>query len=122
MACLALADVAIPRSRRASRISRQRFLPAAGGARTDAGRVRARKGSQIAVLIVPTTSGTVEQYAVRVEENWKLAARASTTACCCSSEGRPQAAHRGGYGLEGVLNDATAKRIIAEEIVRLQAE
>src|SRR5471032_2955782 len=32
-----------------------------------------RKGSQVAVLIVPTTQPeTVEQYAVRVEENWKL--------------------------------------------------
>ena len=33
----------------------------------------ARKGSQIAVLIVPTTEPeTVDQYAVRVEESWKL--------------------------------------------------
>src|SRR5258706_10537461 len=33
----------------------------------------ARKGSQIAVLIVPTTQPeTVEQYALRVEETWKL--------------------------------------------------
>ncbi|TMH23883.1 MAG: YgcG family protein, partial [Betaproteobacteria bacterium] len=33
----------------------------------------ARKGAQLAVLIVPSTQPeTVEQYAVRVEEAWKL--------------------------------------------------
>ena len=33
----------------------------------------ARKGAQIAVLMVPTTQPeTIEQYAVRVEEQWKL--------------------------------------------------
>ncbi|HYY61940.1 MAG TPA: TPM domain-containing protein, partial [Burkholderiales bacterium] len=33
----------------------------------------ARKGAQLAVLIVPTTQPeTIEQYAVRVEEAWKL--------------------------------------------------
>ena len=33
----------------------------------------ARKGSQIAVLIVPTTAPeTIEQYALRVAEQWKL--------------------------------------------------
>src|SRR3954467_6616146 len=32
-----------------------------------------RKGSQIAVLIVPTTDGeAVEQYALRVAEAWKI--------------------------------------------------
>ena len=33
----------------------------------------ARKGAQIAVLLVPTTQPeTIEQYAVRVQESWKL--------------------------------------------------
>ena len=33
----------------------------------------ARKGSQIAVLIVPTTQPeTIEQYSIRVAEAWKL--------------------------------------------------
>src|SRR3954467_3102396 len=32
-----------------------------------------RKGAQIAVLLVPTTQPeTIEQYAVRVQESWKL--------------------------------------------------
>src|SRR6267143_1280305 len=36
----------------------------------------ARKGAQLAVLIVPTTQPeTIEQYAVRVEEAWKLGRR-----------------------------------------------
>jgi uncharacterized protein len=33
----------------------------------------ARKGSQLAVLMVPTTAPeTIEQYALRVAEQWKL--------------------------------------------------
>lgn len=44
----------------------------------------ARKGSQIAVLIVPTTQPeTIEQYSIRVAEAWKLDARVSTTESCC---------------------------------------
>src|SRR5688572_15880362 len=36
----------------------------------------ARKGSQIAVLLVPTTQPeTIEQYAIRVAEQWKLGRR-----------------------------------------------
>ena len=46
----------------------------------------AAKGSQIAVLIVPTTEPeSIEQYALRVAERWKLGTqRASTMARSCS--------------------------------------
>ena len=44
------------------------------------------KGSQVAVLIVPTTQPEeIEQYSIRVAEPGSSAARASTTARCCSS-------------------------------------
>src|SRR5687767_2770499 len=36
----------------------------------------ARKGSQVAVLVVPTTAPeTIEQYAIRVAEQWRLGRR-----------------------------------------------
>ena len=48
----------------------------------------AEKGSQLAVLIVPSVApASIEQYALRIEV---------------------------GYGLEGALNDATSKRIVSE--------
>jgi uncharacterized protein len=79
----------------------------------------ARKGSQIAVLVVTTTQPeTVEQYAVRVEENWKLGRKGiDDGALLLIAKDDRKLRIEVGYGLEGVLNDATAKRIIAEEIV-----
>ena len=78
-----------------------------------------RKGSQIAVLIVPTTQPeTVEQYAVRVEESWKLGRKGvDDGVLLLIAKDDHKLRIEVGYGIEGVLNDATAKRIIAEEIV-----
>jgi uncharacterized protein len=78
----------------------------------------ARKGSQIAVLIVPTTQPeTVEQYAVRVEETWKLGRKGvDDGALLLIAKGDHKLHIEIGYGLEGALNDATVERIIAEEI------
>ncbi len=78
----------------------------------------ARKGSQVAVLIVPTTRPeTVEQYAVRVEESWKLGRKGvdDGVLLLVAKDDRGLRIEVG-YGLEGALNDATAKRIIDEEI------
>ena len=78
-----------------------------------------RKGSQIAVLIVPTTQPeTVEQYAVRVEETWKLGRKGiDDGVLLVVAKNDRKLRIEVGYGLEGVLPDATAKRIIEEEIV-----
>ena len=78
----------------------------------------ARKGSQIAVLIVPTTQPeTVEQYAVRVEESWKLGRKGvDDGVLLLVAKDDRKLRIEVGYGLEGALNDATAKRIIAEDI------
>ncbi len=78
----------------------------------------ARKGAQIAVLIVPTTQPeTVDQYAVRVEESWKLGRKGvdDSVLFLISKEDR-QLRLEVGYGLEGALPDAAAKRIIEEDI------
>ena len=79
----------------------------------------AKKGAQIAVLIVPTTQPeTIEQYGIRVAEAWKLGRKGVDDGALLlvAKEDRSLRIEVG-YGLEGVLNDATAKRIVAEIIV-----
>jgi len=78
-----------------------------------------KKGSQIAVLIVPTTQPeTIEQYGIRVAEAWKLGRKGVDDGALLlvAKEDRSLRIEVG-YGLEGALNDATAKRIVAETIV-----
>jgi uncharacterized protein len=79
----------------------------------------ARKGSQIAVLIVPTTAPeTVEQYALRVGEQWKIGRKKVDDGAILVVAKDDRALRiEVGYGLEGALNDATASRIIRELIV-----
>jgi uncharacterized protein len=77
------------------------------------------KGSQIAVLIVPTVRPeTIEQYAIRVAERWKLGREGidDGVLVLVAKEDR-ELRIEVGYGLEGVLPDAIAKRIIAEVMV-----
>ncbi len=78
----------------------------------------ARKGSQIAVLIVPTTAPeTIEQYALRVAEQWKLGRKKVDDGAVLVVAKDDRALRiEVGYGLEGALNDATSKRIISEII------
>ena len=77
-----------------------------------------RKGSQIAVLIVSTTAPeTIEQYALRVAEQWKLGRRQVDDGAVFVVAKNDRALRiEVGYGLEGALNDATSKRIISEII------
>ena len=79
----------------------------------------ARKGPQLAVLIVPTTQPeTVEQYAVRVEEAWKLGRKGVDDSVLLVVAKNDRRLHfEVGYGLEGALPDAIAKRIIENDIV-----
>jgi uncharacterized protein len=78
----------------------------------------ARKGSQLAVLIVPTSAPeTIEQYALRVAEQWKLGRKkVDDGAILVVAKSDRSLRIEVGYGLEGVLNDATSKRIISEII------
>ena len=78
----------------------------------------ARKGSQLAVLIVPTTAPeTIEQYALRVVEQWKLGRKkVDDGAILVVAKTDRTLRIEVGYGLEGALNDATSKRIISEII------
>jgi uncharacterized protein len=77
-----------------------------------------KKGTQIAVLIVPSTKPEpIEQYALRVVEKWKLGRKKVDDGALLLIAKDDRALRiEVGYGLEGVLNDATAKRIISEVI------
>ncbi|HEU4645070.1 MAG TPA: YgcG family protein [Burkholderiales bacterium] len=79
----------------------------------------ARKGSQIAVLMVPTSAPeAIEQYALRVAERWKIGRKNVDDGAILVVAKNDRALRiEVGYGLEGALNDATASRIIREAIV-----
>jgi len=77
-----------------------------------------RKGSQIAVLIVPTTDGeAIEQFSLRVAEAWKIGRKKiDDGALLVIAKNDRRLRIEVGYGLEGALTDATTKRIIDEDI------
>jgi uncharacterized protein len=77
-----------------------------------------RKGSQIAVLIVPTTDGeAIEQFSLRVAEAWKIGRKKiDDGALLVIAKSDRRLRIEVGYGLEGALTDATTKRIIDEDI------
>ena len=79
----------------------------------------AKKGAQLAVLIVTTTEPeSIEQFGIRVVEKWKLGRKAvdDGVLLIVAKDDRTLRIEVG-YGLEGVLNDATANRIVEEIIV-----
>lgn len=81
--------------------------------------LEARKGSQIAVLLVHTTQPeTIEQYALRVAEAWKIGrARVDDGAILVLALQDRTLRIEVGYGLEGVLTDIATKRIIEDFII-----
>ena len=83
--------------------------------------LEARKGSQVAVLLVPTTQPeTVEQYAIRVFDQWKLGRKGTDDGILLLVAKNDRKLHiEVGYGLEGAIPDAIAKRVIDEDIVPL---
>ncbi|MGN6806634.1 MAG: TPM domain-containing protein [Trinickia sp.] len=79
----------------------------------------AKKGAQIAVVIVPTTAPeTIEQYSIRVAEQWKLGRKnVDDGALLIVAKNDRSLRIEVGYGLEGALTDAASHRIIDEIIV-----
>lgn len=78
----------------------------------------ARKGSQIAVLLVPSTQPeTIEQFGIRVVDAWKLGRKGvDDGVLLLIAKDDRKLRIEVGYGLEGALNDATSKRIVSEII------
>jgi uncharacterized protein len=81
--------------------------------------LEARKGSQIAVLFVPTTQPeTIEQYSLRVAKDWKIGRnKIDDGVVIVVAKDDHKLRIEVGYGLEGALTNFTAKRIIDENIV-----
>lgn len=79
----------------------------------------AEKGSQVAVLMVPTTQPeSIEQYSIRVVEQWKLGRKGTDDgALLIVAKDDRTVRIEVGYGIEGVLTDAISSRIIREDIV-----
>jgi uncharacterized protein len=79
----------------------------------------AKKGAQLAVLIVPSTKPeTIEQFSIRVVDKWKLGRKGvDDGALLLIAKNDRTLRIEVGYGLEGVLPDAIANRIIDEIIV-----
>ncbi len=77
------------------------------------------KGVQVAVLMVPSVQPeSIEEYAVRVFEKWKLGRkRVDDGVLLVIAKDDRKLRIEVGYGLEGAINDATAKRIISDDIV-----
>ena len=78
----------------------------------------AKKGSQVAVLIVPTTQPEeIEQYGIRVEDTWKLGRKGVDDGVyLIVAKNDRRVRIEVSYGLEGALPDAVANRIITETI------
>jgi uncharacterized protein len=78
-----------------------------------------RKGSQVAVLIVPSTQPeSIEQFTIRVAEAWKIGRKKiDDGALLVVAKNDRKLRIEVGYGLEGALTDITARRIIDEVIV-----
>jgi uncharacterized protein len=80
--------------------------------------LEAKKGSQIAVLMLPTTQPEeIEQFGIRVEDTWKLGRKGvDDGAYLIIAKDDRRVRIEVGYGLEGALPDAIANRIISETI------
>jgi uncharacterized protein len=74
------------------------------------------KGSQVAILILPTTQPeTIEQFGIRLAEAWKIGRDGvdDGVIVIVAKEDRKMRIEVG-YGLEGAIPDAVAKRIVAD--------
>jgi uncharacterized protein len=78
-----------------------------------------QKGSQIAVLIVPTTEPeSIEQYSIRVAEQWKVGrAQPDDGVILLVAKNDRAVRIEVGTGLEGAIPDVLASRIISQVIV-----
>jgi len=77
-----------------------------------------RRGSQIAVLLLPTTRPEeIEQYSIRVAEAWKIGRKGVDDGLILIvAKDDRRLRIEVGYGLEGAIPDSIAKRVIEERI------
>jgi uncharacterized protein len=77
-----------------------------------------RRGSQIAVLLVPTTKPEeIEQYSIRVADAWKIGRKGVDDGLILIvAKDDRRVRIEIGYGLEGAIPDSVAQRVIDERI------
>lgn len=76
-------------------------------------------GHQVAVLTIPTLNGAaIEDFGIHVAESWKIGKKGFDNGVILLVAVKDRKLRiEVGYGLEGVLPDVTAKRIISDYIV-----
>ncbi|HEX4797957.1 MAG TPA: TPM domain-containing protein [Burkholderiales bacterium] len=74
------------------------------------------KGSQIAVLVLPSTQPeTIEQYSIRLADAWKIGrARVDDGVILVVARNDRKLRVEVGRGLEGAIPDAVAKRVVSD--------
>jgi uncharacterized protein len=78
--------------------------------------IERQKGSQVAILMLPTTQPeTIEQFGIRLAEAWQIGRDGvdDGVIVIVAKDDRKMRIEVG-YGLEGAIPDAVAKRIVAE--------
>jgi uncharacterized protein len=118
-ALTAWAQVAVPElSRRVTDLTATLSADQAAALESSLQAFEARKGSQIAVLIVPTTQPEdIAQFGIRVAEKWKIGReKIDDGVILIVAKDDRTLRLEVGYGLEGAIPDAIAKRVIAETI------
>jgi len=77
-----------------------------------------KTGNQLVVLMVPSTKPEpIEAYSIRVAEAWKIGRKgADNGAVFLVAKDDRKMRIEVGYGLEGVLTDAMARRIISDDV------
>jgi uncharacterized protein len=115
----AWAQVAVPElSRRVTDLTATLTAQQTAELDTQLAALEARKGSQIAVLIVPTLDGEdIAQFGIRVADKWKIGrTKVDDGVILIVAKNDRKLRIEVGYGLEGAIPDAIAKRVIAEII------
>jgi uncharacterized protein len=119
VSCCALADVAVPPlAHSVTDLTATLSADQTAVLEQTLAAFEAKKGAQVAVLIVPTTQPEeIEQYSIRVVDQWKLGRKGvddGVLLLVVKDDHRVRI--EVGYGLEGALPDVIANRIIEEDI------
>ncbi|MGZ4959462.1 MAG: TPM domain-containing protein [Methylomonas sp.] len=117
---LALAEVPVPKlERRVTDLTSTLSAEQQAALEQRLAAFESQKGSQIAVLIVPTTQPEdIEQYSIRVVEQWKLGRKGVDDGVLILVAKNDRATRiEVGYGLEGTIPDAQANRIVEDIMI-----
>jgi len=119
LALLAWAQVAVPDlSRRVTDLTATLSADQVAALESRLAAFEAQQGSQIAVLLLPTTQPEdIAQFGIRVAEQWKIGrAKIDDGVILIVAKDDRTLRLEVGYGLEGAIPDAIARRVIAETI------